>query len=176
MIWILGVDYQIVKYICEVMEDEGKKVFISAINSENNISVSGLKSDLQELAGYMEEEGGVIIPLDVGGPFHCKLMEKAANDFNIYLNDRCHIKEPNKTILFNSSGKECNDCNSIKQNLSNHICNKILWNDIMSNCLDGEHRIIEIATNNIFNFILKDYSVDYTCISINSIEDLNTVI
>lgn len=62
--------------IQEIIKNK-ENVWISNINSENQIVLSGKKSAVDAVCEEMKEKKIRFIPLKVSAPFHCPLMEKA---------------------------------------------------------------------------------------------------
>ena len=95
MVAIIGLDSTSIHELC-VKEQARRFVQISNENSPAQTVVSGTVEGLELLANLARENGAKrVVPLNVSGPFHSRLMEPAAEKFSLVVEQLnlspCHV-------------------------------------------------------------------------------------
>ncbi len=79
MMVVMGLADEVVESICADAQKEGKKVWPANYNSDGQIVVAGIKSDLQTMQSVFKEAGAKrAMLLNMSVASHCPLMESAA--------------------------------------------------------------------------------------------------
>src|SRR3989338_2401241 len=120
---LLGGDRETIINICK----EVGGVWPANFNSPGQIVISG-KKDSVEAAGEKLKAAGVkkIIPLSVSAPFHCPLMQPAADKLAKVL-DNIQIKEPNLPVIANVTALPVTVGNEIRKLLVKQVTSPVLW-------------------------------------------------
>ncbi|HHY09902.1 MAG TPA: ACP S-malonyltransferase, partial [Firmicutes bacterium] len=84
---VIGLDSEKVARLCRVVA-EHDWVQVANENSPDQVVVSGRAAGLEKIARLAKEQGArAVIPLNVAGPFHSKLMNEAALQFEEFLEE-----------------------------------------------------------------------------------------
>jgi len=85
---VIGLSKEEIENICERVTSSQSIVSSANYNSPQQTVISGHKEAVQRAEGMLKEAGAKrIVPLSVSAPFHCKLMNKAAENLSEVLND-----------------------------------------------------------------------------------------
>jgi [acyl-carrier-protein] S-malonyltransferase len=100
-------------------------------NAPGQIIVSGEKSKIERAVAAGKDRGiKKIIPLNVAGAYHSRLMEPARVRFAAYL-DTVPFAEPKFTVFTNTTGKTVSQPAEIKAALVKQVVSSVLWEDCM---------------------------------------------
>lgn len=82
---VLGLNEQEIAKAIQSITDE--VVDIANLNCPGQIVISGSKEGIEEASKLLKENGAKrVLPLNVSGPFHSRLMKSANEEFSNYLN------------------------------------------------------------------------------------------
>lgn len=118
---------QQVQEICDKYSD----VYPVNFNCPEQITVSGLSSQMVEFFADVKAAGGRAIPLKVKGAFHSPYMKEAARAFAEEL-DKVDIKDREITLYSNMTAEEYTG--DVVGLLSKQVCNPVQWESIIRNC------------------------------------------
>lgn len=123
-------DHDKVKELCKQISTDTKVLGISNYNSRKQIVISGHKEAVEEAIGVLEKDGIKSKKLKVSAPFHCALMQPAAEMFEQELsNYKFHdMKYP---VLSNVDGKPYAGKEVIIKNLVSQIVMPVQWSKSM---------------------------------------------
>ena len=100
-------------------------------NAPGQIIISGEKSKVDQAVDAAKERGmKKVIPLNVAGAYHSRLMEPARAAFAAYL-DRVPFLSPKFAVFTNTTGQAISDPAAIKAALAKQIVSSVLWEDCM---------------------------------------------
>ncbi|EPZ34166.1 acyl-carrier-protein S-malonyltransferase [Rozella allomycis CSF55] len=109
---------------------------IANINSARQVILTGTKDAVREACHELEKKSVAAraIDLNVGGPFHSRLMKPAAVEFEKYIRN-VEIKEPSeakvKLISNVTANEQYNNSQEIKDLLIRQIYTTVRWSDCM---------------------------------------------
>ena len=154
------------KGVCEIAND----------NAEGQIIVSGDKDSINLLKKKLKENNKKAIPLNVSAPFHCSLMNSAAEKMRDKINS-INFKKPNISLISNVTSKPEENPENIKNLLIKQISSTVRWRESiihMSN--ENVNNFIEIGPGKVLTGMVKRTIKDINCFSINSIDDMKKTI
>ena len=155
-----------IKGVCEIAND----------NADGQTILSGDIESINLLQTVLKENKKKFIPLNVSAPFHCSLMNPAANKMKdkIYSVD---FKKPIFDIVCNVTSKPENDPENIKKLLIEQIYSTVRWRESIINM--SKEKItdfIEIGPGKVLSGMVKRTVKNINCFSINSIDDMKKII
>ena len=152
MLSVIGFD---IEQVSAVIEEYGD-VYIANHLSELQIVVAGYMKDLKELELEFTQKGAKMAAmLDVAGPFHTKLLEDAAQEFNEVLSAE-HLNPPQKTVYSNALGEPYKKDSDIKLLLCDQMRSRVRWHDCTEHMIaDGITDFIEIGPGNVLGKLIK---------------------
>jgi [acyl-carrier-protein] S-malonyltransferase len=98
-------------------------------NAPGQIIVSGEKAKIERAVAAAKERGmKKVIPLNVAGAYHSRLMEPARAAFAAFL-DTIPFGAPKFTVFTNTTGQTVSDPAAIKAALVKQVVSSVLWED-----------------------------------------------
>jgi len=154
MIAILGMNLSEVE--SEIKKLESAQVCeIANDNSNEQVVVSGNKDIIETLRTNLKlkKKRGIILP--VSAPFHCSLMNKAAETMKKKIQN-VDFKKPIPSIISNVTAQPENKENSIKSLLVDQITSRVRWRESV-NYMIGEkiNEFIEIGPGKVLSGLIK---------------------
>jgi [acyl-carrier-protein] S-malonyltransferase len=154
MIAILGMNLSEVE--SEIIQLESTQVCeIANDNSNEQVVVSGNKDIIDTLRTNLKlkKKRGIILP--VSAPFHCSLMNEAAETMKKKIQN-IDFKKPNPSIISNVTAQPENKENSIKSLLVDQITSRVRWRESV-NYMIGEkiNEFIEIGPGRVLSGLIK---------------------
>jgi [acyl-carrier-protein] S-malonyltransferase len=136
---VLKLDAKTVKDLCAKYEN----VFPVNYNCPGQISVSGLRTELEDFLISVKAAGGRAVPLRVKGGFHSPFMAEAAQKFRETLKN-VRFRQPQMPLYSDYTGLPYED--DYVTLLSQQICNPVRWQDIIIHMIqNGVDTFIEIG-------------------------------
>lgn len=129
---VIGVEREVVAEFCEEMGVE-----MANLNCPGQIVISGEASKIEAAVAAGKERGfRRVMPLDVAGAYHSRLMMPARDGFASFLAD-VEFKAPQFTVFTNTTGKEVSEPNDLREALVKQVVSSVLWEDCLVNAAAG---------------------------------------
>jgi len=153
------------KGICEIAND----------NAQGQTIVSGDIELIDELQKVLKENKKKSIKLPVSAPFHCSLMNPAANKMEEKINS-INFNKPDYEIVTNVTAKPTSDPLNIKKLLIEQIYSKVRWRESILFMLENNiQEFIEIGPGKVLTGLSKRIAPNTKSFSINSIDDIKNI-
>ncbi|MBU0672217.1 MAG: ACP S-malonyltransferase [Candidatus Margulisbacteria bacterium] len=149
---VIGLDNNKIKEICA----EVGNVWPANFNSPGQVVISGKKASV-EAAGVKLKAAGAkkIIPLAVSAPFHCPLMQPAADNLKIELN-KVKISEAKIPVVANVTADYVTKADEIRELLIKQVTSPVLWEDSVKKMIaDGITSFVEIGSGKVLSGLIK---------------------
>jgi len=125
---ILGLEREEVDRLCEEASADGI-VSVANHNSPVQTIISGERAGVETASRLAASRGAKrVIPLNVSGAFHTRLMEDAAEQLSKVLS-KSAIRAPRVPVVANYSGKAVTSSDEVSQALSRQMLSPVLWLD-----------------------------------------------
>ena len=155
-----------VQGVCEIAND----------NAEGQTIISGDSESIKVLSNALKENKKKVISLKVSAPFHCSLMQPAAEKMREKINST-DFKKPNINIISNVTSNPENNPENFKKLLIDQICSTVRWRESIINMnKENVTKFIEIGPGKVLSGMVKRTLKNINCFSINSINDMKSVI
>jgi len=126
---IIGEDRAKVAELCTAFDVEAAN-----FNAPGQVIVSGEKARIDALVAGAKERGlKRVMPLNVAGAYHSRLMEPARADFAAFLAG-VEFREPRLTVFSNTTARPVRTPDEIRAALVRQVVSPVLWEDCMRNC------------------------------------------
>jgi [acyl-carrier-protein] S-malonyltransferase len=99
-------------------------------NAPGQIIVSGEKARIDAAVAAAKERGKKVIPLNVAGAYHSRLMEPARAGFEKFLK-AIPFAEPRFLVISNTTGRAVSQPAEIRAALVRQVVSPVLWEDCM---------------------------------------------
>lgn len=125
---IMGEERAAVAALCAEFDIEAAN-----FNAPGQIIVSGEKEKVTSAVTAAKERGNKkVIPLNVAGAYHSRLMEPARSAFADYLAG-IEFAAPKFTLFTNTTGQTVTEPSAIREALVKQVVSSVLWEDCMRN-------------------------------------------
>ena len=174
---LIGVDTNIVKEIRSKYAEKDEIIDIGNDNAPGQFVISGHNSIVDKVIANHKAFGiKRAIKLPVSAPFHCRLMEKARENMESYIQD-LDLLSPKLILVNNVGAAPLTETNKIKDSLIEQITNTVRWRESIDNMCDlGVDNFIEIGAGNVLSGLVKRINKTVNSISIQNIENIENYI
>ena len=162
--------------LAEAAAAEGAKAGVCVVANDNNagnIVISGDKAGVERAVEAAKELGARAIPLNVSAPFHCPLMQPAADEMAQALADTA-IAQPKAPLVANVTARPLSDPDTIRRLLVEQVTGRVRWRESLA-WLGGEGgvtRFAEIGAGKVLNGMVKRSVPEAEAVALNTPEDL----
>ena len=142
-------------------------------NNAGNIVISGDKAAVDRAIEKAKELGARAIPLNVSAPFHCPLMQPAADEMATALAEAT-ITAPAVPVVANVTARPETDPEVIRRLLIEQVTGRVRWRESME-WMAGEGgvtRFAEIGSGKVLTGMAKRIAPDAESLSLNTPEEL----
>ncbi len=176
---ILGLAPETVKKIAENIKD----AYAANMNSAKQTVISGTFDALSEAEEKALSAGARrAIRLKVAGPFHCPLMQKAADEFKTVLAD-VSFADPKIPLFSNVTGKLAASGAEVKASAVEHLTHGVLWTDeeaVLASVIKkdgGDWQVLEPGPGKVLSGLWSqtDFGATLPCTPINTAEAINSL-
>ncbi|WP_155264148.1 ACP S-malonyltransferase [Sphingomonas segetis] len=168
---LLGADLGVAQKIAEAAS-EGEVCTVANDNDPSQVVISGRKSAIDRAIAIAKEMGAKrAVPLPVSAPFHCPLMEPAAEAMRDALG-YVVIVPPAVPLYANVTAQPESDPDKIRNQLVEQVTGMVRWRESVANMFDaGVHEFVEIG-GKVLGAMVKRIAPDATITSVVTIEDV----
>ena len=175
MIAVLGSEIDIINKIIQSLDLKKGICQIANDNAEGQVIVSGDKESVGLFQSELKKNKIKAIPLKVSAPFHCALMEPAAEKMKKKI-DQTVFSKPDYKIISNVTAKPEEDPENIKKLLVEQISSLVNWrNSMIFMSKNGVRNFIEIGPGKTLSGMVKRTIKNVNTFSINSITDIEDI-
>jgi [acyl-carrier-protein] S-malonyltransferase len=149
--------------VCQAANDNGGgQVVISGTTA-----TIGLAGELARAAGAKRA-----LPLPVSAPFHCALMQPAADRMRAALAETA-ITAPCVPLIANVLARPLQDPEAIRTRLVEQVTATVRWRESVTFMVgDGVDRFFELGSGKVLCGLIKRIAADADCRAIGSAEDI----
>ena len=174
MLAILGSEIKKIENILEINKKDFN-CYIANDNSNQQLVVSGLKSDIEKFSEVLKKENIKNIKLPVSAPFHCKFMAPAKEAIRTIL-QKTKFKKLNIPIISNVTASIVDDFSLLPNLLTNQVEQKVRWRESVNYMIiNNVDQFIEIGPGKILSNLIKRIDKNVKVNAINSDEDIKNL-
>jgi len=144
-------------------------------NNQGNVVISGAKAAVEAAIEKAKELGARAILLNVSAPFHCPLMQPAADEMARAL-AQATIIAPGAALVANVTAQPTLDPERIRGMLVDQVTGRVRWRESMLWLADeaggGVTRFAEAGTGKVLSGMIKRIAPDAEAIPLNTPADL----
>jgi [acyl-carrier-protein] S-malonyltransferase len=162
--------------LAEEAAAEGAKVGVCVVandNNQGNVVISGDKAAVDAAIEKAKALGARAIPLNVSAPFHCPLMQPAADEMARALAEAT-ILAPRAPLVANVTARPTHDPEEIRRLLVEQVTGRVRWRESMLWLVDqgGVTRFAEAGTGKVLSGMAKRIAPDAEATPLNTPADL----
>ena len=142
-------------------------------NNQGNVVISGEKAAVDRAIEKAKELGARAIPLNVSAPFHCPLMQPAADEMAQAL-AAATILAPRAPVVANVTAAPPNDPDAIRRLLVEQVTGRVRWRESVQ-WMAGEGgvtRFAEAGAGKVLSGMVKRIAPDAEAVPLNAPADL----
>ena len=162
--------------LAEAAAAAGAEVGVCVVANDNNagnIVISGEKAAVDRAIEKAKELGARAIPLNVSAPFHCPLMQPAADEMAAALASAT-ILAPAVPVVANVLARPENDPEVIRRLLVEQVTGRVRWRESME-WMASEGRVtrfVEVGSGKVLIGMAKRIAPDAESLPLNTPEEL----
>lgn len=169
---VLALEAQVIEEVIKDMDD----VQIANYNCPGQIVISGRKEAV-ELAGVRLKEAGAkrVVPLNVSGPFHSKMLTGAGEKLEKFL-ETVHVDEPKIPYVANVTARYVTEAALVKPLLARQVYSSVRWQQSVEAMIaDGVDTFVEIGPGRTLSGFMRKIARDVKVLNIEKLEDLEKI-
>lgn len=142
-------------------------------NAPGQIIVSGEKAKVDALVAGAKDRGVKrVMPLNVAGAYHSRLMEQARVAFADFLRG-VEFRAPTLTVFSNTTGQRVSQPEEIRAALVKQVVSSVLWEDCMRNAVAaGATEFLELGPGGVLAGLARRTEKSWTVRSISEFGDI----
>jgi [acyl-carrier-protein] S-malonyltransferase len=168
---LLGADLALAQKIAEAAS-EGEVCTVANDNDPSQVVISGQKGAIDRAIALAKDMGAKrAVPLPVSAPFHCPLMQPAAEAMSDALS-YVVLERPSVPLFANVTAQPESDPDTIRNQLVEQVTGMVRWRESVVNMFDaGVHEFVEIG-GKVLGSMVKRIVPDAQVTSVVTIEDV----
>jgi [acyl-carrier-protein] S-malonyltransferase len=171
---LLGADLGVAQRIAEAAS-QGEVCTVANDNDPSQVVISGQKAAIDRAIAMAKEMGARrAVPLPVSAPFHCALMQPAAEAMRDALS-YVIVDRPAVPVFANVTARPENDPDSIRNRLVEQVTGMVRWRESVANMFEaGVHDFVELG-GKVLGPMVKRTAPDAKVTSVVTIEDIEAL-
>jgi len=169
---LIGVDLAVAQDIAAAAA-QGEVCTAANDNAPGQVVISGHTAAVDRAIAIAAERGFKrSVKLPVSAPFHCSLMQPAANVMQKALVD-VTIKPPSVPVVANVTAEAVSDTNKIRDLLVKQITGAVRWREsVLYMKGKGVEQLVECGAGNVLAGLTKRIDKEITAVSLQGPEDI----
>src|SRR5579872_4019713 len=162
--------------LAEAAAEAGSAVGVCAVANDNNagnVVISGTAAAVALASEKAKALGARAIPVNVSAPFHCPLMQSAADEMAEAM-AAVTINPPRAFLVANVTARPTNDPQTIRRQLVEQVTGRVRWRESVE-WLAGEGavaRFAEAGAGKVLTGMVKRIAPDAEALALNTPADL----
>lgn len=175
MVALLGVGKDIAEKVADAAAD-GDVCQVANDNDPTQVVLSGSKDAIDRVAEAGKQFGvRRVVLLPVSAPFHCTLMQPAADAMAKALNET-EVKAPSVPVVANVLASAISEPGEIKRRLVQQVTGSVRWRESVTYMTDnGVTDFYELGSGKVLAGLVKRIARDVNAVSIGTPGDIEAV-
>ncbi|HUI42929.1 MAG TPA: ACP S-malonyltransferase, partial [Terriglobia bacterium] len=156
---------------------QGEVVSAANLNSPGQIVIAGHATAVARAIELAKARGARrAIPLNVSAPFHCALMQPAADRLALDL-DALDIAAPEAPLVNNADGALVTSAEAVREGLKRQVTSPVRWAGSMQRLLDeGVELFVEVGPGMVLSGLLRQIDRNARCLHVEDSASLGEVL
>ena len=169
---LLGLDLEVATEVAKAAASAEEVCEVANDNAPGQVVISGHKSAVERAIEIAKGKGARrAMLLAVSAPFHCALMEPAAEVMANAL-AATKIHPPSAPLVANVTATPLSDPTEIRQRLVEQVTGTVHWRDSMAwLAANGVTRLVEIGAGKVLTGLAKRTAPEATALAVGTPED-----
>ncbi len=152
--------------VCDVAND----------NAPGQVVISGAKAAVEAAIAHAQSKGikrAILLP--VSAPFHCPLMQPAADEMKAALAE-VSLKAPAVPVYANVTASPVTDPDTIRQLLVDQVCGRVRWRESVAQMAeDGIDLFAEVGAGKVLTGMIRRITDTAQGVALNGPDDLEAL-
>ncbi|WP_026906085.1 ACP S-malonyltransferase [Paucisalibacillus globulus] len=172
---VLGLSAEAIQEVLEGVTDE--IVDLANINCPGQIVISGSLAGVEKAGKLLKEKGAKrVIPLNVSGPFHSRLMQAANSDFAKHL-DEVVIRDAKIPVYANVTAEAVSKQDEIKELLLKQLYSPVRFEESIRSMMEaGVDAFVEVGNGKVLSGLVKKINRQATIFTVQDQTSMNDFI
>lgn len=170
---LIGCEIELAAEVAATATAEGAVCAVANDNGPGQVVISGYKQGVERAIELFRAKGGrrsILLP--VSAPFHCPLMQPAADAMAEAL-DHTEIASPAPPLIANVTAAETEDPAAIRKLLVQQVTAMVRWRESMLYLKGrGVDKLTEVGAGTVLSGIAKRISPDFTVSAVHTPADV----
>lgn len=173
---VMGLESEVVEKICDEIS-ETHYVQVANYNMPGQIVVAGIKSGVTQAIKELEDAGAKkVIPLNVSGPFHTKLLEPAAKNLEIELKN-ISTKEFLYPVYSNTNARTYETIDEVIPTLVQQVMSPVRFEQMIRQMIkDGADHFVELGPGKTLKTFVKKIDRGVSVMNVENDKQLHKAI
>ena len=171
---LLGLDYDAVAQIAEEAASGDAIVNAANDNANGQVVISGHAEAVERACALAKERGAKrAMPLPVSAPFHCALMQPAADEMAAALAET-NIAAPIVPVIANVTAEATSDPEAIRDLLVAQVTGSVRWRESMIWAAEnGVRELVEIGSGKVLTGMARRIDDRLSAKALNTPDDID---
>lgn len=173
---VMGLESEVVEKICDEIS-ETHYVQVANYNMPGQIVVAGIKAGVTQAIKELEDAGAKkVIPLNVSGPFHTKLLEPAAKNLGIELKN-ISTKEFLYPVYSNTNARTYETIDEVIPTLVQQVMSPVRFEQMIRQMIkDGADHFVELGPGKTLKTFVKKIDRGVSVMNVENDKQLHKAI
>ena len=173
---VMGLSKKEIEDVCEQVSTEESIVSPANYNSPQQIVISGNTGAVETASEMLKDAGAKrVVPLAVSAPFHCLLMDPAAQKLKTVL-EGIEIRDVSVPVVTNVTATGNSDSTKILQLLVEQVVSPVRWSESVEYLKNQNvDTFIEIGPGNVLSGLIKRTVSDVNIKNLEKPDQLNHI-
>jgi [acyl-carrier-protein] S-malonyltransferase len=169
---LIGPSVEDVRAICEEAA-QGEVVSVANINAPGQVVIAGTKSAIERAIDVAKQRGvRRALPLPVSAPFHCALMEPAADRLEPLL-DAANFHDLWVALISNVDASPIGTATAVRNALLRQVASPVRWVESVQRMVSmGVKRFVEVGPGNVLTGLIKRIDPNVELINVSDVPTL----
>ena len=170
---LLGVEISVAQEIAEAAA-QGEVCDIANDNGGGQVVLSGTAGAIARAVAFAPTKGVKrALTLPVSAPFHCRLMQPAADTMADALVDVSMVP-PSLPVVINVTARPEQDTDKLRRSLVEQVTGRVRWSESISHMANvmGISQFVELGSGKVLTGLVKRIAKDATGLSISGPADI----
>ena len=169
---IIGLPIEQVEAMCQEASINGEIVSPANLNGANQIVVAGHYEAVERISDLAHDAEGRAISLKVSAPFHCALMQPAAERLTHWL-DKVDIAPMRAPVISCVDAEPITDTDRVRGLLVAQVTHRVRWEESVRKALHmGCDRAIELGNGKVLRGLLRRIERSFKVYSLGEPDDV----
>lgn len=171
---LLGVELDVAEAVAREVSTADEVVAAANDNGGGQVVISGHKAAVERASALALERGAKrALPLPVSAPFHCPLMQPAADAMAEAL-ARIEILPPTVPVIANVTAAPVSDPDTIRDLLVKQVTGVVRWREsVLRLKAEGIETLVEIGAGKVLSGLVKRIDKELASATVNGPADID---